>query len=138
MRFRPGTYARLDVAPRPSGTLWYRVVRNAASGKELAKRIRAAMAYAGVTERELADCIGVSRATISRTVASSRIPRRMELREIADVCGVPLGFFTADWHHLDEPEDATDDLAELQRVVAELLERQAERRGVVALRRRQA
>lgn len=59
---------------------------------DMPKRLRAARAYAGLTQPELADRLGVGRMTIVRGEEGEREPKRMELREIAEICGVPLAF----------------------------------------------
>lgn len=55
-------------------------------------RVRAARAYAGLKQVELADALGVDVQTIKRREASVHAPRRGELVAIAAICDVPLGF----------------------------------------------
>lgn len=57
-----------------------------------AARIRAARAYAGLKQEELADALGVDVQTIKRREAGTSPPRRGELVAIADICKVPVGF----------------------------------------------
>jgi transcriptional regulator with XRE-family HTH domain len=63
--------------------------------EEVAKRVRAARAYAGLSIPRLADELGVGLQTIKRIEAGHRSPRRYELWGIADICGLPSGFFEA-------------------------------------------
>jgi transcriptional regulator with XRE-family HTH domain len=57
-----------------------------------AARIRAARAYADLTQAELADGIGVTARTIKRRERGYGRPRRGDLLAIAVVCGVPEAF----------------------------------------------
>lgn len=59
--------------------------------------MRAARGYAGLSVSELAAAIGVGAQTIKRIEAGRRAPRKMEIWAIADVCGLPLAWFSADW-----------------------------------------
>lgn len=61
----------------------------------LASHIRAARAYAGLTQGELADALGVEVQWVKRREASIQTPREAELVAIADKCSVPLEFL----HH---------------------------------------
>lgn len=73
----------------------------AASG-ELQRRIRAARAYAGYSLDEMAAAVGIGRQTLVRIEQGIRPPKRMELREIAAVSGLPVEFFSADFAVLAE------------------------------------
>jgi transcriptional regulator with XRE-family HTH domain len=59
---------------------------------EVAARIRAARAYAGLTQDELAARLGVVPQTIKRREAGTTAPRRGELLAIAAACQVPAAF----------------------------------------------
>lgn len=63
---------------------------------ELAKRVRAARGYAGISQRELAARLGVDDKTVKRTEAGQRDPKPPELNAIAEICGLPRAFFTED------------------------------------------
>lgn len=59
---------------------------------ECAARIRAARAYAGLKQTELADRIGVDVQTIKRREGGRTRAKPGELHAIASACGVPVGF----------------------------------------------
>lgn len=61
--------------------------------EEVARRVRAARAYAGLSIPRLAEELGVGMQTIKRIEAGHRSARRYELWGIADICGLPPGFF---------------------------------------------
>jgi transcriptional regulator with XRE-family HTH domain len=61
--------------------------------EETARRVRAARAYAGLSIPRLAKELGVGMQTIKRIESGRRSPRRYELWGIADICGLPSGFF---------------------------------------------
>jgi transcriptional regulator with XRE-family HTH domain len=60
---------------------------------EVARRVRAARAYAQLTVGELADRIGLGAQTIKRIEAARRNPRLHEVWAIAEACGLPRAFF---------------------------------------------
>lgn len=59
---------------------------------EYAPRIRAARAYKGFTQEELAEELGVDVQTIKRREAGKQDPKRSERIAIAAICEVPLDF----------------------------------------------
>ena len=67
---------------------------------EIARRVRAARIIADLrTVEELAERIGargLGAKTLGAIERAERRPRRMELREIAEACGLPPEFFSAD------------------------------------------
>lgn len=67
---------------------------------EIARRVRAARLIADIrTVEELArriDARGLGAKTIGAIERGERTVKRMELREIAEACGLPEEFFTAD------------------------------------------
>lgn len=74
---------------------------------ELAARIRAARAYAGLGQKELAEKIGLSQQTQKRSEHAAdpfREPGEDELRKIAHVCGMPYEFFIWEWTAEPEPQ----------------------------------
>lgn len=56
------------------------------------QRIRAARSYAGLSQRELGEALGIDEQTIKRREADKQAPKDGELMAIAQICGVPLGF----------------------------------------------
>jgi transcriptional regulator with XRE-family HTH domain len=64
---------------------------------ELRRRLRAARGYADMSQPELAKHFGWSRSTIVRIEDGKRNLKDYELRRIADVCGLPVGFFWVDF-----------------------------------------
>lgn len=65
-----------------------------------AGRIRAARAFAGLKQTELADQLGIAVQTLKRREAGQLEPRRGELLAIAAICGVPYSFLE---HGFTEP-----------------------------------
>lgn len=96
----------------------------AAPPAEVARRVRAARAYAGLSVYDVANAIGLGAQTIKRIEAGRRTPRSFEIWAIADVCGLPREWFTADFDALcrqaerqtallDRVEDRLNALTEL-------------------------
>jgi transcriptional regulator with XRE-family HTH domain len=61
---------------------------------ELARRVRAAWAYSGLSQEELAEAAGLKEGTIRGYLSKSRpnTPGPADLAAIADACGVPRSF----------------------------------------------
>jgi transcriptional regulator with XRE-family HTH domain len=91
---------------------------------DVARRVRAARAYAGLSVRELADAIGIGLQTIKRIEAGSRAPRTMEVWAIAEVCGLPREWFEVDFDDLARHAAAAGEL--LARVDARLARLEAQ------------
>lgn len=64
--------------------------------KELGRRVRAARAYAGLSNTELAESIQIGRSTLVKIEAGRREAKRWELYAIAEVCGVPREWFDSE------------------------------------------
>lgn len=64
---------------------------------ETRRRLRAARAYAGMSLDDLAADVEIGRNTLVRMENGQRNPKSMELREIAEACGLPYEFFTIDF-----------------------------------------
>jgi transcriptional regulator with XRE-family HTH domain len=64
---------------------------------ELRKRLRAARGYADMSQPELAEHFGWSRSTIVRIEEGTRSLKDYELGRIAEVCDLPIGFFSVDF-----------------------------------------
>lgn len=74
---------------------------------EDAARVRAAQAWAGITDEEFAERLGVARRTIGR-LKSGAAPVDLERRgRIAEACGVPQWFMATGFAAAPEPEDPT-------------------------------
>jgi transcriptional regulator with XRE-family HTH domain len=67
---------------------------------EVARRVRAARAYAGLTVAELADRLGMGVQTIKRIESGRRTARGFELAAIAETCELPREFFELDFHEM--------------------------------------
>lgn len=59
---------------------------------DAAARVRAARAYRNFTQKELAEGIGVSVATMKRIEDGSRPMSTEDLIAVANACGIPTGF----------------------------------------------
>jgi transcriptional regulator with XRE-family HTH domain len=103
-----GTYPNLS--PRQTGNglpILVNVDRKA--GNELAARLRAAMNYAkGTTLADVAAATGLSRSTVATWSSQEYVPvnRLGHFDRIAELCGLPAAFFTADLSRIgDLPPD---------------------------------
>lgn len=77
---------------------------------EVAKRVRAARAYGDFARAEdLAKAIGIGRTTLLKIEKGDRAPKRWELIAIAEICGLPREFFTAEWANVDWRVDRNGD-----------------------------
>src|SRR3954453_8543251 len=63
---------------------------------EVARRVRAARAYAGLSIQELAARVGIGLQTLKRIENGRRKPSGPELLAIAEACGLPREFFDLD------------------------------------------
>jgi transcriptional regulator with XRE-family HTH domain len=81
-------------------------VDSAVDQDELRRRVRAARAYAGMSLDRMAAALGVGRQTLVRIERGERKPKRMELREMAAISGLPVEFFSADFRLLAAPGEA--------------------------------
>lgn len=83
---------------------------------DVGKRLAAARAYAGITSQaKLGELLGgMSQSTIQRIERGERNLKPYEMRtllkSVADLCELPVEWFTADWQRLGEivPENAPD------------------------------
>jgi transcriptional regulator with XRE-family HTH domain len=66
------------------------------------RRLRAARAYADFSLDELAERVEMGRSTLIRVDQGERNLKRMEISAIAEACGLPVEFFTADFNRLGE------------------------------------
>lgn len=86
---------------------------------EIGRRIAAARSIAGLSQRDMGKCLAdnpnygetLSQAGVSRLERGQLHVRRRDwtplLRAIAEVCGVPMSWFYADFSRLDEIAPAT-------------------------------
>jgi transcriptional regulator with XRE-family HTH domain len=84
---------------------------------DYAARIRAARAFAGLKQEQLAERLGVDTNTIKRREAGTQNPKRGELLAIAAITGVPVSFMEHGFGETDESEV----LERLDRIEAALL-----------------
>jgi transcriptional regulator with XRE-family HTH domain len=79
---------------------------------ELAKRLRAARGYAGLSQEGLAAQVGISPATLKRVESGQRSLRRFErqafIAAVADATGLPVRWFTVDFETLAAPESLSE------------------------------
>lgn len=69
---------------------------------KIAKKIRILRKTRGLTQQQLADLLGVQRATISNYEIGRRSPHIKELERLADILGVNLEYFGVLNNDLDE------------------------------------
>lgn len=61
--------------------------------EKIAKKIRALRKTRGMTQQQLADALGIDRASVSNYEIGRRQPRLSELEKIASVLGASLDYF---------------------------------------------
>jgi transcriptional regulator with XRE-family HTH domain len=70
------------------------------SHPEIARRVRAARAYSGLSVNDLADAVGLGVQTIKRIESGKRTARPFEIWAIAEACKLPREFFDLDFREL--------------------------------------
>ena len=101
------------------------------SDEKISKKIKALRKTRGMTQEQLAEKLGVQRATISNYEIGRRSPHIKELEKIADALGVSLDYFgvgTNDVHDLiarakfvfENPEISTQEKADVYKEVMRL------------------
>jgi transcriptional regulator with XRE-family HTH domain len=83
---------------------------------QVAARVRAARAFAGLEQAEVAQALEVSVGTYKRIEQGARPASKPERTRIAALCGVPIGFMESGFDHL---LIASDDLL-ARRVLEEI------------------
>lgn len=91
---------------------------------EHARRCRAARAWAGMSQAELAGAIGVALATVKRTEAGARKVPAEELLTIGEACKVPPWFML---RGVTEPPESAETTAQVNRLADQFAERVHER-----------
>jgi transcriptional regulator with XRE-family HTH domain len=97
---------------------------------DLARRIRTARAWAGLSQAELAEAIEVSESTLARWEKAQKLPSRAEVFYLAEVCGVRRSFFTEEdpgISPLGDPEMFAQEIERGARAAAERRERGEEK-----------
>lgn len=91
---------------------------------EVARRVKAARGYAGLSQRQLGAELGVDAGTVKRWEKGDvQLAKRLDT--IARVCKLPLPFFTVDFDRLEELEAAPSDDGDQQATLRTLNERLA-------------
>lgn len=109
--------------------------------EDYAARIRAALAYARIDDKTAADSLHFSIRTLNRMLANTRSPTVPELKAIAKLTEVPLGFLVDGWRPRVRPrtaEQLLDEMRRISREMQELSNRQGRDIGLRDLERRQA
>jgi transcriptional regulator with XRE-family HTH domain len=105
---------------------------------ELARRVRAARAYAELTQEDMAERLGVSVVTYKRVEAGKRALGMREVRRVSEITRMPLDFFTedigslsasGDKQQLQEVRDELGDLVQRLADIEVLLRRERRQRG---------
>lgn len=85
---------------------------------QYASRIQAARAYAGLTQPQLAERLGIAVETIKRREKGTHDPNKGERIAIASICGVPASFMEHGFGMYEE----SDVIRRLERIEAMLRE----------------
>lgn len=80
--------------------------------EELANRVRAARAYAGITQEDMASRLGVSIVTYKRIEQARRRVAVEEVRRISEITQMPEPFFTLDLATLSDSAAQSEQLEE--------------------------
>jgi len=92
--------------------------------KRVGMRIKIARIKAGMKQKDLAEKVGLHRMSISAIESGRRGTSMAQLVEFAKVLGVPVSYFFTGAE--DETGKTDDDTAELEKLLAILMERDAE------------
>jgi transcriptional regulator with XRE-family HTH domain len=84
------------------------------------RRIRAARGWRGISQKQLAEALGLDEQTVKRRESDKQDPKNGELIAIAQICQVPLSFLE---HGFDAPVQVDDPLALILREITEHRER---------------
>lgn len=71
---------------------------------EMGKLIRQARKSAGLTQKELAQKMGIKYQNVTQWESGGRNPKIESIRRIADICGVPVNYFAQDFEPIVWPE----------------------------------
>jgi transcriptional regulator with XRE-family HTH domain len=77
---------------------------------EIARRVRAARAYSGLSVNDLADAVGLGVQTIKRIESGKRTARPFEIWAIAEACKLPREFFDLDFRELSLAASAQSEM----------------------------
>lgn len=77
---------------------------------EIARRVRAARAYAGLSVADLAERVGLGLQTIKRIESGKRNARPFEVWAIAEACELPRAFFDLDFQDLCQAASGHQDM----------------------------
>lgn len=87
---------------------------------DIARHVRAARAYAGLSQEDLAHRLEQDVQTVKRTEAGTRTPKGPELRAIAEECAVPREFLTEGFDCL--PAESAAELSDLDAQMKDIRE----------------
>lgn len=90
---------------------------------ETAHRIRAARAYAGITQEDMADRLGISIVTYKRIEQAKRDVDLGEVKRISEITGMPIEFFSVDLKALADSETQKAQLEQVQTRIQGLVSR---------------
>lgn len=93
--------------------------------EELARRVRAARAYAGITQEDLSARLGVSVVTYKRIEAGRRDISLEEVRRVSEITEMPVAFFTDDISSLSG-SGSSQELEDLRGQLSGLVDRLAD------------
>jgi putative transcriptional regulator len=93
---------------------------------ELARRVRAARSYAGLTQEDMASRLGISIVTYKRLEQGHRSVTLEETKRISEITQMPLSFFSADLSQMSDPAVAQQQLADVQGKLEHLVDRLAD------------
>jgi transcriptional regulator with XRE-family HTH domain len=105
---------------------------------ELAKRIRAARAFAGIDQAAVAEALGVSVITVKRMERGARDVPLDELQKLAEICEVPREFLEHGFLKVAHHGTSAENLREIQTNIIDALDARMELLSEALLTREEA
>jgi transcriptional regulator with XRE-family HTH domain len=93
------------------------------STEETARRIRSARAYAGLTQEDMAERLGISTVTYKRVEQAKRPVELRELARISEITQMPTNFFSVDLTALDDGAAQKEQMEAVQERIQSLVGR---------------
>lgn len=91
--------------------------------EETARRIRAARSYAGLTQEDMAERLGISTVTYKRVEQAKRSVDIRELARISEITQMPASFFSLDLSAIDDGAKQRQELEDVEGRISTLVSR---------------